>query len=118
MATTLQLQQSLNMVSLKPMGYTPLVEDGLLGAKTCGALKQFMPASVPSECSAKGFTAPTKAGSGTTVSVAKATTVAPAPIQTTQMSLLSSTKWIIGSSVALALGLVGFAVAKKKGWIK
>jgi hypothetical protein len=117
MATTLQLQQSLNMVSLKPMGYTPLVEDGVLGAKTCGALKQFMPASVPSECSSKGFTAPTKAGSGT-VSVAKATTAATAPIQTTQMSLLSSTKWIIGSSIALALGLVGFAVAKKKGWIK
>ncbi len=108
--TTLALQKSLNAI-LVPKGYVALVEDDKLGKKTCGAAKQFLPDQVPAECAAKGFEAPLK------MSASTASVTSPVAIPTTQASLLSSTKWIIGVSVALGLGLVGFAVAQKKGWI-
>ena len=111
---TLELQKSLNVI-LRATGYIPLDEDSNLGKKTCGAARAYLPDQVPATCASIGFTAPAKLGSQTTtVSVAKASAT---PLPTTNMSLLSSTKWIIGSSIAIALGLVGWAVAQKKGWI-
>lgn len=111
MATTIDLQKSLNAI-LVPAGYVPLVEDDKLGKKTCGAAKQFLPNQVPAECASKGFEAPVKKSAA----AATAATATP-PMQTTQANLLTSTKWIIGVSLAIGLGLVGFAVAQKKGWI-
>ena len=111
----LTLQKTLNTM-LVPAGYTKLVEDGVLGMKTCGAAREFMPGVVPAECATKGYTAPTKAGAKTVSSVSTSVSTVPATT-TTSMSLISSTKWIIGSSIAIGLGLVGFAVAKKKKWL-
>jgi hypothetical protein len=126
--TTLELQNMLNTM-LKPAGYITLDPDGKLGAKTCGAAKQFTPGLVPAECATKGYTAPTKAssgggggsggGSGGGVIVAATTVKAPTSIiPTTNAGMLSSAKWLIGSSLAIALGLVGVAIAQKKGLIK
>jgi hypothetical protein len=103
--TTLEIQKALNQI-LKANGKTLLMEDGKLGPLTCAAAKQYMTVNVPAGCTTTS-----------TASEAKAT-VTTAPMTTTSnMSLLSSTKWIIGSSIAIALGLVGWAVAQKKGWI-
>jgi hypothetical protein len=111
----LTLQKTLNTM-LVPAGYTKLTEDGVLGKKTCGAAREYMPTSVPAECSSKGYEAPTKASAAKTVTSVSTTTV-PAAVTTSSMSLISSTKWIIGSSIAVGLGLVAFAFAKKKKWL-
>ena len=113
---TLTLQKTLNTM-LGPAGYVKLTEDGKLGKKTCGAAREYMSSAVPSECAAIGYSAPAKVGAASTTSYVS-TTIKPATASmTTTSSLISSTKWIIGSSVAIGLGLVGFAVAKKKKWL-
>jgi hypothetical protein len=120
--TTLELQKAVNAL-LKPAGYVALVEDGVIGPKTCGAAKQFMADKVPVTCTS--FTAPVKVGAyvapktgGSTAVVVTPKTGGSSTTTVTTASLLSSTKWVIGSSIAIALGLVGMAVAQKKGWIK
>ena len=112
---TLQLQKILNTM-LGPAGYAKLSEDGKLGQKTCGAAREYMPSLVPSECATIGYSAPAKAGAATTSYVSAPTKPVTASMSTTS-GLISSTKWIIGSSIAIGLGLVGFAVAKKKRWL-
>jgi hypothetical protein len=109
---TLALQQILNPLMIAN-GYVPLTTDGKLGKKTCGAAKQLMPDAVPTECASIGYTPP-----GKPAKVASPL-FATAPVSTPPMtsSMMSSTKWIIGGSIAVALGLVGFAIAKKKGMI-
>jgi hypothetical protein len=118
--STLDLQKALNAI-LKPAGYVALTEDGQLGAKTCGAAKQFMTDKVPSTCTS--FTAPVKAGSSSTVAYVAPVTVKPVTTTSTTTtlttaSMFASAKWLIGGSIAIAVGLVGVAVAQKKGWIK
>jgi hypothetical protein len=120
--TTLQLQQAVNLL-LRPQGYVALVEDGVLGAKTCGATKAFLPEKVPAGCSSKGFTAPVKAGAYVATTVVKPiVTVKPVTTSTTTSvttaSMFSNMKWIVGGSIAIAVGLMGVAIAQKKGWIK
>jgi hypothetical protein len=118
--STLDLQKLVNAF-MGPLGYPRLTEDGVLGKKTCGAVQQFYPDKVPSQCAVIGFTAPSKGGGSSYVAPV---TVKPLISNTqttttvTTASMLSGTKWIIGSSIAVALGLVGVAIAQKKGWIK
>jgi hypothetical protein len=95
----------------------------VLGAKTCGACKAFLPDKVPAECASKGFTAPVKVGAYVAPVVAKPiVTVKPVTTSTTTSvttaSMLGSMKWILGGSIAIAVGLMGVAIAQKKGWIK
>jgi hypothetical protein len=121
--STLDLQKLVNAFMV-PLGYTKLTEDGVLGKKTCGATRKFYPDKVPSQCSTVGFTDPVKGGTSSStvttvaVKVPTPTTTTSTTTSLTTASMLSSTKWLIGSSIAIALGMVGVAVAQKKGWIK
>ena len=118
--TILELQKALNLL-LKPAGICALTEDGKLGAKTCGAAKMFRPDVVPTECASKGYTNPGPCAAVAPASTSSGIIVKPASAQvlpTSTASLLGSTKWIIGSSIAVAVGLVMVAIAKKKGMLK
>jgi hypothetical protein len=124
--TTLALQQALNPL-LTSGGYTQLATDGKLGKKTCGAARQFMPNATPTECATIGYTDPTKPGAYVASSSSSSSTAIFKPAATTSdlpttslttAGMLSNAKWMIGASIAVALGLAGVAIAKKKGWIK
>lgn len=55
----LSLQNSINL-RLPALGYWPIVEDGILGPKTCGATRIVYPNNVPTAC--QSFTDPLPAG--------------------------------------------------------
>jgi hypothetical protein len=107
--TTLELQNALNLV-LNASGYVPLDPDGKLGKKTCGAAKQFIPNAVPSECASKGYEAPVMKSAAP--KAASSVIIAPSP-EVVSSGMTDSAKWIIGSAVAVAVGLMFFVVAKK-----
>lgn len=110
--TTLQLQQALNPI-MKAAGYVPLVEDGKLGPKTCGACKQFMPNAVPADCASKGYTAPVLASAASS-SASSSVYTAPAPSVAEGMT--TGAKIAIGAGVAIAVGLMAMLVMEKTGF--
>lgn len=130
---TKKLQQEVNALGKKMVDtgvwttYCQITEDGKLGSGTCGALRAAGMAT-PNTC--KEFATDckgTKVGKGGTVAVPTTTTVVTAPPAALPELLPVDESWldriggigtlIMGGAVAAALGIVGFAVAKKKGLI-
>lgn len=108
--------------ALKAHGYCPIAEDGKLGPGTCGAVRemldyvegQFEP---PGEC--EGFTVPRKPPCP---GAAPRPTIGPLLAHEPYMALrkkpLSMSTMVMGGTVVLAVGVLGYAIAKKKGLIK
>lgn len=130
---TKKLQQEVNALGKKMVDtgvwqtYCQITEDGKLGSGTCGALRAAGMAT-PNTCQSfatdcKG----TKVGKGGTVAKPTTTAVVTAPPAALPEVLPVDESWldriggigtlIMGGAVAAALGIVGAAVAKKKGWI-
>jgi hypothetical protein len=130
---TKKLQQEVNALGKKMVDtgvwqtYCHIDEDGKLGAGTCGALRAAGMAT-PNTCQSfatdcKG----TKTGKGGTVAKPTTTAVVTAPPAALPEVLPVDESWldriggigtlIMGGAVAAALGIVGLAVAKKKGLI-
>lgn len=130
---TKKLQQEANALGKKMVDtgvwqtYCHITDDGKLGAGTCGALRAAGMAT-PNTCQSfatdcKG----TKVGKGGTVTTPTTTAVVTAPPAALPEVLPVDESWldriggigtlIMGGAVAAALGIVGLAVAKKKGLI-
>jgi hypothetical protein len=123
----LNLVQSWAVAELMNVGCRGISVDGKLGGETCGALTLLK---------AKGKTHPdlewalgSCGGKGSTYSCSETkvplvpSTPPPAskPPATTvpkKTSSVSSSNMLMGGIVVVALGVAGYAVAKKKGWIE
>ena len=130
---TRRLQQQANAFGSKMVtdgkwgSYCRLVEDGKLGSGTCGALRAAGLATPPT-CQSYATDCRGTITGGATTSAGRTTTVTQ-PVRTTTPEVLpvlseeeslldklgGATTVIMGSAIAIALGIVGFAVAKKKG---
>jgi hypothetical protein len=132
---TQKLQQEVNAFGAKMVAqgkwntYCQISADGKLGSGTCGALRAAGMATPPTcqfyatDC--KG----TKVGKGGPVTTSKVVTVTQPTktFETEALPILDEESWldkiggmttlIMGGAIAVAVGIVGVAVAKKKGLI-
>jgi hypothetical protein len=133
-SSTKLLQQQANAFGAKMVAdgkwgsYCRLNDDGKLGAGTCGALRAAGLAT-PTTCQSYATDCRGTITGGATTTTRRTTTVTQ-PTRTTTPEVLpvydeeslldklgGATTVIMGSAIAIALGIVGFAIAKKKGLI-
>lgn len=113
---TVELQKVTNEM-LKGKGYCSIGEDGKLGPATCGAVREMLkqhdvPNPPPATC--QSFTAPRKPPCGGGGAPAPALQFE--PIVPPKGPSLASI--VMGGTIVLAVGVLGYAIAKKKGMIK
>lgn len=132
---TRQLQREVNAFGKKMVDtgvwqtFCQVAEDGKLGPGTCGALRAaYGQNAIPNTCKEVATDCRgTKVGKGGSVTPAKTGPVVTAPPSPLPQVLPSDESWldriggigtlIMGGAVVAALGIVGTAVAKKKGLI-
>lgn len=118
----LAMQSGINQ-ALQAKGCRKIGEDGRLGPETCGAIKY-------ANAQKLNVDAVTLATMGEALPVCQSSSYscqvsAPAPVPTTsteaapvQRASISTANLIMAATGLAAVAVVGYAVAKKKGWIK
>lgn len=119
------LQSALNS-DLTKLGCRSIGTDGKLGPETCGALSYVIGSGKPSSIVAaaagtfarcKSYNYSCKAVSSPVTAPPPASVVAFEPISPASAGPSKSTL-VVGGVVVLAVGVLGYAIAKKKGMIK
>lgn len=115
------VQQETN-VALKRLGCHQIGTDGKLGPETCGAIDYVMTRGEHSAaavaqaqwlmgiCKRASYSCKASGGGGAALPYEPATASAASP--------LSSSNLIVGAVVVATVGIVGYAIAKKKGMVK
>ncbi len=124
------VQDSLNQI-LPGMGCHSIGADGKLGPETCGAIAHVLdnqsklsvtPALIHVQASGvpmlnRCTSASYRCQAATTAAPPPSTTTAAMPTYTPPRGMSTANKVMLGAGL-IAVAVVGFAVAKKKGWIK
>jgi len=123
---TKSLQKDLNS-SLSKLGCRSIGTDGKLGPETCGALSYVIANPSALSATAAGWSGQVMASCKSYNYTCKSSTppvTAPPPVSmmppeaTSSGSKLSTANMVVGGTVILAVGILGYAIAKKKGMIK
>jgi len=136
-------QSSANTFLTGAINCRPIGVDGKLGPETCGAIKYLMELVPPANASSSAMAAYSIVQANAWLldlctkppsysCLARAPVATPAPTSPSSASAaaasaassarsrasMSSADMVMWGTVLAAVGLVGYAVAKKKGWIK